>query len=70
MAKYYTRPPSKPTKPLGKPLDVLAGQPSAAGILKKQRQAMESGDETSMHPVAGLNSSDEVLKRGYFTEKE
>ena len=51
-------------------VDVFAAEGSIAGILRKHRQAMESGDETTMHPVMGDNSSDEVLKRGYFKETD
>ena len=52
-----------------RPVDVFTGYSNTAKLLKKQREAMESGDETSMHPVVGDNSSDEVLKRGYFKEE-
>lgn len=63
-------------------VDALAGEGSIAGKLKKQRQALESGDSTTGRPVVGgqkgltatgevdENSADEVLSRGYFREKE
>lgn len=62
-------------------LDMIAGEGSTAGILRKQRQAIEEGDYESMHPVVGgkengekeenhrdtsKNRSSQVLKRGYF----
>lgn len=58
------------TKTPKRKADVFAAEGSIAGILRKQRQAMESGDETMMRPVIGDNSSDEVLKRGYFKESD
>lgn len=69
MPKYYTRPVSKPSKPFVRPADHLAGKGSIADTVRKTRRAMESGDETMGHPVVG-NSSEEVLKRGYFHEED
>ena len=66
--RYYRYPKPKPIP--DRPVDVVAGPGSVAGKLKKQRENLESGDETKMHPtVGGDNEADEVLKRGYFTEK-
>lgn len=64
-------------------LDILAGDGSTAGKVKKQRDSMESGDVSMGRPVVGGqegldatgdpisdNRPSSVLKRGYYVEKD
>ena len=70
MAGYYTRAPRPKPVSTERPVDVFAGKGSVADTLKKRRQALESGDPSAGAPtVGGDNSPDQVINRGYFTEK-
>lgn len=64
-------------------VDVFAGDGSTAGKVKRQREAMESGDVSMGRPVvggqSGLDATGEpiednrpskVLKRGYYIAKD
>ena len=67
MATYrYPKPKPQPERKV----DVLAGEGSIAGKLKKRREAIEGGDPTGGRPVVGANSADDVLRRGYFKEED
>lgn len=59
--------------------DVLAGDSALAGKLKRRRMAMDDGDASGgqaddpgpfkVEPKPDINGADQVLRRGYFSEK-
>lgn len=67
MSEYFKkRLLSKPVHE--RPVDALAGKGSTAYTLKRQREAMESGDASLGRPVIG-GDTEETVANGYRKRK-